>query len=62
MEENDNNNCKQVKDTIKPKAWITIIILLTLLAVLTFIALAVGALGLRRSSITQLNKIILLLL
>ena len=38
------------------KAWITIIILLIMLVVMTFIALTVGALVLRRSSFTQLNK------
>ena len=44
---------KQVKDTKKTRVWITISILLTGLAVLTFIALAIGALGLRQSSNTQ---------
>lgn len=37
----------QTKDAKKPRVWITISILLTVLAVLTFIALAIGVLGLR---------------
>ena len=37
----------RTKDAKKPRVWITISILLTVLAVLTFIALAIGVLGLR---------------
>ena len=44
---------KQVKDTTKTRAWITISIILTVLAVITFIALAIGSLGLRGSTGAQ---------
>ena len=46
---------KWVEDTKKTRVWITICIFLTVLAVITFIALAVGALGMRSSSNAQLS-------
>jgi hypothetical protein len=53
----ETDNCKHVKATKKSKAWITIIILMTVLGVFTFISLAVSALGFRRSSNSPPNDI-----